>query len=432
MNRNIQSGSNLNSAMNRAKLSIPHNTRTNLNSSQDNSGAKLRASISERPIRERLIHYLALKAFNKADILVKLNKDNPLNEKEKDQLESLLGQVANLNPKTSNYELLSDIMLNEIKEDWQFYNHNERQYVRKNILKAKEKSSTSSSLNQNQPKHQLSNSISASSLPHKPSAFVSIPQNSAFNKSLNLNNSFEASFNELNVTHPTSQTNNHTNNINKKVSPPKSEFKPITSNKISPPAANAKRPSSQQSAAYQQLKKEASDMFSDDDDDMSVDTNSNPLPFNPTSTINKKQNEKENEQLNSVNGNGKKNNKIDFEFRERASEIETNELNDCNKKYKKTTDQSQKQQYYQEYTKTHDEYLELHAYIEQLSKKFEKYRNEIQLLNEGSKDYTEKKHKIVAEYLELKSDAEYMRKRDRYTQIYTRLHHLTGVLNSDN
>lgn len=45
-----------------------------------------------RPLRERLVHLLALKPYRKAELLVRLTKDG-LSAQDKDTLDSLLQQV---------------------------------------------------------------------------------------------------------------------------------------------------------------------------------------------------------------------------------------------------------------------------------------------------------------------------------------------------
>lgn len=362
----------------RNSIGVP---KTSISSNQDVT--KPRNPVLDRPLRERLIHLLALKAFNKAELLLKLGKDNALNEKDKEQLDLFLQSVAIYNHKNLTYEISNEVLLNEVKEDWQFYNQSEKLIVKNKKSKTKEKIMPKTEQNNLQK-----SSLSSSS---KTSAF-SAPSNSG-NKSINISSTFENSFGELDSSIDKS--------IGKKISPKKSEqFKPI-SNKIT-------RPSSQTSSYL----KEASDLFSTSSDEMSADD----LSFSSKKTNGKEE---------SI---GTKKHKIDFEYKERAEEIENNELKECQKKYKKITNQQQKQQYLNEYEQIYKEYLELHFYIDGLKTKFEKLKNDLDSLNQSSKEYNEKKQKIINDYIDKKSDSGYVKKRDRYSQVYIKLKYLQNIL----
>lgn len=72
--------------------------------------------------------------------------------------------------------------------------------------------------------------------------------------------------------------------------------------------------------------------------------------------------------------------------------------------------------------------MQLHAYLETLTKKFNKYQTEVQFLSESSKEFIERKTKIVNEYVEKKSDSEYGKKRERYNQLTTRLKYIEDIV----
>ncbi|RNA43427.1 RNA polymerase II elongation factor Ell [Brachionus plicatilis] len=357
-------------------------TKVNNNPNQD--VVKLRNPVLERPLKERLIHLLALKPLNKAELLLKLGKDYALNEKDKEQMDLLLQSITMYNHKNLTYEISNEVLLNEVKEDWQFYNQSEKLIVKNKISKLKEKMA---SKNQQNNSFGQKSSLSSS---NKASAF-SAPSSSG-NKSINLSSNFETNLDELDSSIDKS--------ISKRISPHKPEqFKPINKNH---------RPSSQTSTYL----KEASDLFSTSSDEMSADD----LSFSSKQTNGKDE------------FIGAKKHKIDFEYKERAQEIEGNELKECQRKYKKITSPQQKQQYMQDYDQIYKEYLELHFYIDNLRDKFEKLRSDLGSLNESSREYTEKKQKIINDYVDKKSDSDYLKKRDRYSQVYTKLKYLHNIL----
>jgi RNA polymerase II elongation factor ELL len=89
---------------------------------------------ADRPIRERIVHLLALKPYSKAELMLRLNKDG-LSEKDKDSIDHVLSQIGSINPKTNSYELSNSVILNEVKDDWFFYSDGEKQLAKRYFLK---------------------------------------------------------------------------------------------------------------------------------------------------------------------------------------------------------------------------------------------------------------------------------------------------------
>ncbi|XP_029428852.1 RNA polymerase II elongation factor ELL2 [Rhinatrema bivittatum] len=82
-------------------------------------------SIAQRPYRDRVIHLLALKSYKKPELLARLQKDG-VNQKDKNSLGAILQQVANLNSKDNSYTL-KDYVFKEIQRDWPGYLEGDRQ-----------------------------------------------------------------------------------------------------------------------------------------------------------------------------------------------------------------------------------------------------------------------------------------------------------------
>ena len=90
-----------------------------------------------------------------------------------------------MNPKNNQFDLLNEVMLNEVKEDWPAYNQNDKQVVKRNLAKLKQNSSfgntsqntsLNTSSNSNRPSSSLSSSFTNNQAVNKQSsAFVSIP-----------------------------------------------------------------------------------------------------------------------------------------------------------------------------------------------------------------------------------------------------------------
>ncbi|MGH0192342.1 UNVERIFIED_CONTAM: hypothetical protein FKN15_019628 [Acipenser sinensis] len=86
-----------------------------------------------RPFRERLIHLLALKPYRKAELLLRLQKDG-LPQQDKDSLDSLLQQVANLNGKDGTYTL-KDLMFKEVQKAWPGYCEGDQQLLKRILVR---------------------------------------------------------------------------------------------------------------------------------------------------------------------------------------------------------------------------------------------------------------------------------------------------------
>ncbi|XP_046400899.1 RNA polymerase II elongation factor Ell isoform X2 [Ischnura elegans] len=94
-------------------------------------GANKRSSggnqdISKRPIKERLIHLLALRAFKKPELYDRIRREGFRGEK--NALVSALQQVAYMNGNT--YHLIRSLW-NDVQEDWPFYSEQDRQVLKR-------------------------------------------------------------------------------------------------------------------------------------------------------------------------------------------------------------------------------------------------------------------------------------------------------------
>ncbi|NXW84383.1 ELL2 factor, partial [Alopecoenas beccarii] len=83
------------------------------------------SAVSQRPYRDRVIHLLALKNYKKPELLARLQRDG-VNQKDKNSLGIILQQVANLNPKDNSYTL-KDYVFKDIQKDWPGYSEIDKQ-----------------------------------------------------------------------------------------------------------------------------------------------------------------------------------------------------------------------------------------------------------------------------------------------------------------
>ncbi|CAF92244.1 unnamed protein product, partial [Tetraodon nigroviridis] len=86
-----------------------------------------------RPLRERLLHLLALKPYKKPELILRLQKDG-LQQSDKDCLNSHLQQVANLNSKDNTFTL-KDFFYKEIQKDWPGYTEGDQQLLKRILFR---------------------------------------------------------------------------------------------------------------------------------------------------------------------------------------------------------------------------------------------------------------------------------------------------------
>ncbi|XP_019722248.1 RNA polymerase II elongation factor ELL2 isoform X1 [Hippocampus comes] len=85
------------------------------------------ASLHQKPLKERIIHLLALKSYRKPELLLWLERER-VGPKDKTELGAILEEVAKVNPKDSSY-LLKEDFYKYVRRDWPGYSEEERQLV---------------------------------------------------------------------------------------------------------------------------------------------------------------------------------------------------------------------------------------------------------------------------------------------------------------
>uniref|UniRef100_UPI0037E715BD RNA polymerase II elongation factor ELL2-like n=1 Tax=Semicossyphus pulcher TaxID=241346 RepID=UPI0037E715BD len=85
------------------------------------------ATPTQKPLRERIIHLLALKPYRKPELLLWLERERA-GPKDKAELGAILEEVAKVNPRDSSY-LLKDDFYRHVQRDWPGYSEEERQLI---------------------------------------------------------------------------------------------------------------------------------------------------------------------------------------------------------------------------------------------------------------------------------------------------------------
>ncbi|CAB3378188.1 Hypothetical predicted protein [Cloeon dipterum] len=97
--------------------SIPHR--------QNAPSAKMNA-YNKRPLRERVIHLLALRPFKKLELINRINDGAKI--RDRNSLSTLLKQVAQLR---DNVYHLNHSLWNDVQDDWPFYSEQEKQLLKR-------------------------------------------------------------------------------------------------------------------------------------------------------------------------------------------------------------------------------------------------------------------------------------------------------------
>ncbi|NXH53146.1 ELL2 factor, partial [Rhabdornis inornatus] len=85
------------------------------------------SAVCQRPVRDRVIHLLALKNYKKPELLTHLQREGIV-EKDKETLGKILQEVANLDANENSFSL-KERFFKDIQEDWPGYSDSDRQML---------------------------------------------------------------------------------------------------------------------------------------------------------------------------------------------------------------------------------------------------------------------------------------------------------------
>ncbi|CAN9506726.1 unnamed protein product [Ophioblennius macclurei] len=110
-----------------APLSAADNGFHKLSANHHRRNGGLSSATSQKPLKERIVHLLALKPYRKPELLLWLEREKA-GPKDKAWLGAILEEVAKVNPKDNSY-LLRDDFYKHVQKDWPGYNEEERQLI---------------------------------------------------------------------------------------------------------------------------------------------------------------------------------------------------------------------------------------------------------------------------------------------------------------
>ncbi|XP_078386535.1 RNA polymerase II elongation factor ELL isoform X2 [Cetorhinus maximus] len=168
------------------------------------------STVTQRPLKDRVIHLLALKPYKKPELILWLEREKA-NPKDKAELSLVLDQVAKLNSKDNSFTL-KDELYKEVQQDWPGYSDEEKQLIRRHLIRKR------------QPSHSSQTKSFQLSSPFQKSSGETSPQSSPVKNSL------------LKRPVPSERTNSHTSKKSK-VLQSKNHLQPVLNGHLPPHSA---------------------------------------------------------------------------------------------------------------------------------------------------------------------------------------------------
>ncbi|XP_056152083.1 RNA polymerase II elongation factor ELL-like [Lampris incognitus] len=91
------------------------------------------SAVGRRPLRERVMHLLALRPYRRPDMVLRLQRDG-LTAGDKDMLDMLLLEVGQSNSRDKTY-ILKDCLYKELQRDWPGYSTGDQQLLKRILLR---------------------------------------------------------------------------------------------------------------------------------------------------------------------------------------------------------------------------------------------------------------------------------------------------------
>ncbi|XP_053558935.1 RNA polymerase II elongation factor ELL [Bombina bombina] len=405
-----------------------------------NAIKKSNTGLSQRPFKDRVVHLLALKSYKKPELILRLQKDG-LSIQDKDSLDGLLQQVANLSAKESTYTL-KDCMYKEVQKDWPGYSEGDQQLLKKLLVRKL-------SLSQNPgvasgdvaPLSPSKDNVNSSSPfpqkrpPHNPEFIDPLA-----NKKPRISH----------FTHRSQPALNGKLSSNGKDSLAAASQIPSLDNVSSSshlPAAH--EPLSDSVPDIQQrdcVNQEASERLSHPPQTQcptEAKKNCNNLHGKPKK---KSKKHKEREKTKEKMGEEKKicsliknsdligstpQDTIDLNGTCSNSSIptSTSEMPDYLLKYTAISSQEQRQTYKNDFNSEYNEYRDLHARIERITRRFTQLDSQLKQLCQGTEDYKTIHDQILQEYRKIKkSNPNYSEEKNRCEYLHNKLAHIKKLI----
>ncbi|XP_030622281.1 RNA polymerase II elongation factor ELL [Chanos chanos] len=413
--------------------------------SPSNKRSSTPSLVAHRPLKERVIHVLALKPYRKAELLLWLDRERA-SPKDKADLSSVLEEVGKLNPKDQSFTLKDDFY-RHVQRDWPGYMEEEKQLINR-LLARKLQPLGSSQLKTFQSNHsfQKTSGDSPSQLSPVKNLSVKRPVPSDHSESQTPKKQ-RVSDHSLPLQSPSnghhlnsSAGRNSTSNGNSSLQT-KTEFERANSSiQESPnnPYQQHKLGEANRTPKVERLEAERAPKPSPNPSrtEPPICTDQQLANGQHKKKKSKKHKEKERERLKTdwvETSPDLKHNQENLNEREGAntpvSRASPEELPDYLIKYSTITGSEQRQQYKEDFCAEYDEYRDLHERIGRVTEMFVQLGSKIKTLSPGTQEYKVMEDQILEKYRKYKKKFPgYREEKKRCEYLHQKLSHIKGLI----
>uniref|UniRef100_A0A673JC77 RNA polymerase II elongation factor ELL-like n=1 Tax=Sinocyclocheilus rhinocerous TaxID=307959 RepID=A0A673JC77_9TELE len=386
-----------------------------------------------RPLRERLGPLLALKPYRKPELLVRLTKDG-LSPQDKETLDCLLQQVANLNSKDNTFTL-KDCLFKEVQKDWPGYTEVDQQILKRILVRklckpqssdpvpgespvSPHKEPASSSPSQKRPAAEFIDPLAnkkprISHLASKSTGLINGKLSSSNGKDSSSSQSAETSssshFPLLEIPRPFDPLSDVSNDSNGRDC--ESQEAAVAERLSQPPSFSA-QPSLHGKSKKKSKKHKDKDKSKEKDRDRERD-------------MKKERRVDEDRGLDQR----KPCDKITSNFYDVYKTMFFFSLGFLNRKYTVISSQEQRQSYKNDFNAEYSEYRGLHARIESITRQFTILDSELKQLQQGTDKYKTIHNQILEEYRKIKkTNPNYSQEKNRCEYLHNKLAHIKKLI----
>uniref|UniRef100_A0A8C2DDJ4 RNA polymerase II elongation factor ELL-like n=1 Tax=Cyprinus carpio TaxID=7962 RepID=A0A8C2DDJ4_CYPCA len=378
-----------------------------------------------RPLRERLVHLLALKPYRKPELLVRLTKDG-LSPQDKETLDSLLQQVANLNSKDSTFTL-KDCLFKEVQKDWPGYTEVDQQILKRILVRKLCKPQSSGPVSGESPVSPHKEPASSSPSQKRPAEFIDPLANKKprishlagkstglINGKLSLSNGRDSSssqsaetsssshFPPLEIPRPFDPLSDVSNDSNGRDC--ESQEAAVAERLSQPPSfTQSAQPSLHGKSKKKSKKHKDKDKSKEKDRDRERD-------------MKKERRVDEDRGLNGTCDSS-------------SIPASSSETADYLLKYTVISSQEQRQSYKNDFNSEYSEYRGLHARIESITRQFTILDSQLKQLQQGTDKYKTIHNQILEEYRKIKkANPNYSQEKNRCEYLHNKLAHIKKLI----
>lgn len=375
---------------------------------QKHKRAQTNSEIMKRPLRERIVHLLAVRPYKKPELVDRINRDG-IREKDKKDLFLLVKQVSTM--KDNTYHLQRHIW-NDVSEDWPFYTEEERQLFRRrkpqNLTPPGSDGSTGSV---------ASGHSSSSSHPASPQPTLKRPASSSYLNGPSGDASPISDHHSSGSYAPTAKKKRVSNYIRQ------AGISPMSNSRSPNPMLSG---SAGGLGGFEVVGSPRGSSVSASNHVMHLATESGESKTN--AWLNKTTNQESTTPPRgsaasmlaaTSNGLGSENSNSSSKNRFSRADYLTN--------FVKITNSEQRRIYKLEFNKDYKRYMVLHGHVSRVSERFSKLQNKLSQTPETSAEYQRLKDAIVQDYQTTKT-SQYKRYRDEFQYLHNKLEHIKKLV----